>query len=83
MPRPTYPSDLVDKTLVRFPVGMMPRLKEDAARAHRSMNKQIIFLLERALRSATATTGEGLDNSPPAVAPDSTALQGGPIHQRS
>jgi len=46
MARPTYPSDQVDKTMVRFPEGMMDRLKAAAAENHRSMNAEIIARLE-------------------------------------
>jgi len=46
MARPTYPSDQVDKTMVRFPEGMMDRLRTAASRKHRSMNAEIISRLE-------------------------------------
>ncbi|WP_343314238.1 Arc family DNA-binding protein [Brucella sp. BE17] len=49
MARPTYPSDQVDKTMVRFPKGMMSHIKELAALNKRSMNAEIIALLEEAL----------------------------------
>ena len=46
MARPKYPSDDVEKTMVRFPPGMMDRLKAAASENHRSMNAEIIARLE-------------------------------------
>ncbi|CAH1658027.1 hypothetical protein CHELA1G11_12967 [Hyphomicrobiales bacterium] len=46
MARPKYPSDEVDKTMVRFPPGLMDRIKTAAAENHRSMNAEIIARLE-------------------------------------
>ena len=47
MARPKYPSDEVDKTMLRFPPGLMTRIKEAAAANNRSMNAEIIDRLQR------------------------------------
>lgn len=49
MPRPKYPSDETEKLLVRFPSGMRERLKEVAGTNHRSMNGEVVAILEKAL----------------------------------
>jgi plasmid stability protein len=68
---------------IRLPDGLRDHLKTRAAENRRSMNAEVVFHLERALRSATAATGETLQGEAPAAASDETALAGGPIHQRS
>lgn len=56
MARPTYPSDNVDKLLLRFPPGMRDRLKAIADANGRSMNAEIIYRLELSFeRPATLT----------------------------
>jgi plasmid stability protein len=57
MARPKYPSDEIDKTMVRFPAGMMDRLKTAAAENHRSMNAEIIARLEASFSPATDQGG--------------------------
>ena len=37
-----------DQYMVRFPEGMRDKVKEEAARNHRSMNAEIVFQLSRA-----------------------------------
>lgn len=66
-----------------MPADMRARLKEMAFTNRRSLNSEVIYLLERSLRSATAATGETLPGETPAAASNDTALAGGPIHQRS
>lgn len=44
--RPPYPSDLADKTLLRFPAGLKQRIEEAAKANKRSMNAEIIATLE-------------------------------------
>lgn len=78
-----YPSQSADKLMLRFPDGMRPRLKAIAAMNRRSMNAEIILMLERALSSANAATGDSFAGDAPAAASDDTARQGGPIHHRS
>lgn len=53
------------QTSLRLPDGMRPLLASRAARNGRSMNSEIVQILDCALRSATATTGEGLPTQPP------------------
>lgn len=48
MARPSYPSDDVDKLLLRFPPGMRDRIKAAATSNNRSMNAEIISTLELA-----------------------------------
>jgi plasmid stability protein len=67
----------------RLPDGMRTELASVAAMNGRSMNSEVIRIFERALEGAKATTGAGFADTTPAVAPDSAALQGGSIHQRS
>lgn len=57
MARPKYPSDEIDKTMVRFPAGMMDRLKSAAAENHRSMNAEIIARLEASFAPAAGQGG--------------------------
>jgi len=59
MARPKYPSDEVEKTMVRFPPGLMDRLKAAAAENHRSMNAEIIHRLEGSFPSSDAKPIEG------------------------
>eukprot|EP01037_Dinobryon_pediforme_P020634 gene20634-21308_t len=47
MARPTYPSDLVDKTLLRFPDGLGEKLRAAAAENKRSLNSEIVARLEQ------------------------------------
>lgn len=49
MARQTYPSDNVEKLLLRFPDGMRDRIREEAERNGRSMNAEIIVRLQRTL----------------------------------
>lgn len=71
------------QTSLRLPDGMHPLLSERAERNGRSLNSEIVQILYSALRSATAATGASFAGNAPAAASDETALQGGPIHQRS
>lgn len=52
MARPKYPSDEADKTMVRFPAGLMPRIKDAAQKNNRSMNAEIVATLEQAYPAA-------------------------------
>lgn len=67
---------------VTVPGDLHARIKATAALERRSLNQQMVVMLERALESAAATTGVGLGNHAPAVASDEAALAGGPINQR-
>lgn len=78
-----YPSQQAERFQVRLPEGLRDALKMRAAANRRSTNAEIVLMLERALASATAATGETLQGDTPAAASNDTALAGGPIHQRS
>lgn len=71
-----------DQYPVRFPPGLRDRVKAAAQSAGRSMNTEIVMILERALASAAATTEGSLQAHTSAVALDETALAGGPINPR-
>lgn len=45
-----YPSDQLDRFLVRMPDGMRDAVAQRAARNRRSMNSEIVTILERVLR---------------------------------
>ena len=77
-----YPSQTADRFIVRMPNGLRDQLRDIAASNRRSMNSEIVLMLERALASAAATTGASFAGATPAVALDETALQGGPINPR-
>lgn len=70
-----------DQYPLRMPHGMRERLKRNAAESHRSLNSEIIFILEKALgaSASTAATGSRLDPEVPVAASDTTALAGGDI----
>jgi plasmid stability protein len=44
-----YPSETADKFVVRLPDGMRERIKDKASRNHRTMNAEILHVLDRAL----------------------------------
>lgn len=56
MAREKFPSDDVDRLMVRFPPGMRERLKAEAEANKRSMNAEIVARLEASLSSPTAAT---------------------------
>ena len=57
MPRPT--AETQARLLIRIPESLKAKLIELAGREHRSLNKQIEFILERALQEALKNaTGE-------------------------
>jgi hypothetical protein len=76
MSRPRYPSDNIDKMLVRFPQGLRERIKANAQSNRRSMNSEIVFHLER-IFAPQAATGEGFADTAPAAVTSKTALAGG------
>ncbi len=63
MPRKKYPSDFKDKSVVRFPDGMMDWIKASAAKNDRSMNGEIIHIL----RERMAAAGEEIGVTAPAA----------------
>lgn len=67
-----------DKFMLRLPDGMRHDLKLRAAANRRSMNSEIVILLEQALAfGPQAAAGEKVGEPDPAAAPNQTALQGG------
>ncbi|QNQ62528.1 Arc family DNA-binding protein [Brucella sp. 6810] len=64
MPRKKYPSDEIDKTMVRFPAGMMDWIKASAAKNDRSMNGEIIHILRERMKAAA---GEEIGVTAPAA----------------
>ncbi|AXV15813.1 hypothetical protein CYG48_08955 [Neorhizobium sp. SOG26] len=50
MARPSYPSDEVDKLLLRFPPGLRDSIKEKAEENGRSLNAEIIHRLQSSLQ---------------------------------
>lgn len=60
MARPKYPSDDIDKTMVRFPTGLMDRIKIHANANGRSMNNQIIRTLEAAFQTDDDEPGDDM-----------------------
>ena len=66
-----------DKFMLRLPGGMRQELKVRSAMNRRSMNAEIVILLEQALVLVPqATTGAEFGDKPPAVAPNHVAPQG-------
>jgi hypothetical protein len=45
-PKPAYPSDEQDKFMLRLPLGMRDKIKSAAASNNRSMNAEILALLQ-------------------------------------
>lgn len=43
------PSQMADRYLVRFKDGMRSTIKQRAARANRTMNAEIVFLIEKGM----------------------------------
>lgn len=50
-----FPSDKLDKLLLRMPDGLRRRLKAEADSNRRSMNAEAIYLLERAIQNSEET----------------------------
>ncbi|HCW16870.1 Arc family DNA-binding protein [Achromobacter sp.] len=57
-----------DKYIIRLPDGLRARVKAQAARNRRSMNAEIVLMIERALEIAhpdLPLCSEGLQTEPP------------------
>jgi len=80
MPRPRYPSDDVDKLMLRFPAGLRPRLEQRAKANLRSMNSEVVMILATALgaESKETTTGVQFGDPSPAAAHEA-ARKGDPV----
>lgn len=48
------PSAQADRFIVRFPEGMRDRLKQQAKKNRRSMNDEVLFLIERGMKFVEA-----------------------------
>ncbi|GLK78045.1 hypothetical protein GCM10008171_32990 [Methylopila jiangsuensis] len=69
-----------DQFALRFPDGMRNRIKVRAAVNRRSMNAEIILMIETVLGQSTQTTaGNSLQATDPAVAVNPSALQGADV----
>ena len=62
MARGDYPSSKAEQYIVRFPQGMRERIKARAAENMRSMNSEIVLMLQRGLETETA--GEPVKAAP-------------------
>lgn len=51
MPDKAFPSDKADKFVIRLPDGMREKIKNDADQQGRSMNAQIVFMLQEYFNS--------------------------------
>lgn len=61
MAREKFPSDDVDRLMVRFPPGMRDRLKKLAEANRRSMNAEIVARLESSFFSDTLLSAGGIE----------------------
>lgn len=56
-----FPSQMQDKFTVRFPDGLRDAIADRAKRNGRSMNSEIVQILEDAVSSESLPNGENLD----------------------
>lgn len=56
-----FPSQMQDKFTVRFPDGLRDAIADRAKRNGRSMNSEIVQILEDAVSSESLPCGENLD----------------------
>lgn len=66
-----------EKVMIRAPVGLRERIKAGAQANRRSVNSEIVFILERAFPAPAAATGAKFGDQTPAAALNPTALAGG------
>lgn len=66
-----------DQFPVRMPPGMRDRIKAAAAANHRSMNSEIVSILERVFPAPEMTAGAKASETSPAVIEQNAARQGG------
>lgn len=70
-----------DQFVIRMPNGMRPAITARAQTNRRSMNSEIVLILERALREGEMTTaGNSPDKRPAVVNRHETTLPGGPTN---
>lgn len=65
-----------DQFPVRLPDGMRDRIKAAAAANHRSMNSEIVAILERVFPAPGMTAGHMASETGPAVIEQNAARQG-------
>lgn len=51
------PSQRLDRVMIRLPDGMRPMLKDRAKAGYRSLNAEIVSLIERGIAAEKTTTG--------------------------
>lgn len=68
-----------DQIALRLPPGLRDAVKAAAKANGRSMNSEVIQILDRALRSAATATGAKFGDQTPAAALNTAALQSGDI----
>lgn len=56
--KPPPPSRVADRVMIRLPDGMHAKLKERAKSAYRSVNGEIVMLIERGMAAETKTASE-------------------------
>lgn len=75
------PSRGAEQFALRLPAGLRAQLKASAQANNRSMNSEVVFHLERALRSAGAATGDEIAvHAPVAADPNSAVDAAGQFH---
>lgn len=52
MQKQQAPSEKADRYLIRFKEGMRSTIKQQAAKANRTMNAEILFLIEKGMEVA-------------------------------
>lgn len=72
-------SRVADKFMLRMPDGYRQQLKIRAAVNRRSMNAEIISMIDRVLRDAPEATGEGFADTTPAASLNTSARQGADV----
>lgn len=66
-----------NRFILRLPEGVRPAVKARAAHNRRSMNSEIVLMIERALSERPAVTGDEPASMAPVTAHETAALPGG------
>jgi len=61
MDKKNFPSTEADKFIVRLPAGMRARIAESAKSNNRSMNAEVVGLLQQAMEARTQTPAPGIN----------------------
>lgn len=67
------------KLMLRLPPEIKVWIEEQATKHATSQNSEIVRSVRERMERSKPTTGESLQAKAPAVGPNDTALQGGPI----